>query len=177
MLLIFAGLAHRFGVDSLLGAFIAGLVLRLADRDDRPNREVFEAKLDAIGFGFLIPVFFVTTGVQFNIRALVSHASALELLPLLVIALVVVRGGPALFYVRRLGRRSATAVGFLQAATMTFPVVVAGIGTSLHLLTAATSAALIGAALLSTMLFPPVALALRPWTTPGTVTVRAARRT
>ncbi len=164
VLLIFAGLAHGFGVDSLLGAFVAGVVLRLADRDDRPNIDVFHAKLDAIGFGFLIPVFFVATGVQFNVHALFSNASALELVPLLVVAMVVVRGGPALLYRSRLGTRSAIAVGLLQSATLTFPVVVAEIGTSLNLLSQATAAALIGAALLSTLLFPAFALALRPWT-------------
>ena len=93
VLLIFAGLAHGFGVDSLLGAFVAGVVLRAADRDDRPNVEVFKAKLDAIGFGFLIPVFFVATGVQFNVDALFSHTSALELVPLLVVAILIVRVG------------------------------------------------------------------------------------
>ena len=55
VLLIFAGLAHGFGVDALLGAFVAGVVLRLADGDDRPNIEVFKAKLDAIGFGSSSP--------------------------------------------------------------------------------------------------------------------------
>jgi Kef-type K+ transport system membrane component KefB len=161
---VFAGLAHGFGVDALLGAFIAGVMLRLADRDERPNWDVFQAKLDAIGFGFLIPVFFVVTGVQFNVRALVTHTSSLELLPLLVVALLVVRGAPAMLYAHKLGKRPAVAVGFLQAATLTFPVVVAEIGTSLSLLTPAAAAALIGAALVSTVLFPPIALALRPWT-------------
>jgi Kef-type K+ transport system membrane component KefB len=161
ILLIFAGLAHGFGVDSLLGAFVAGVVLRLADRDDRPSIEVFHAKLDAIGFGFLIPVFFVVTGVQFNVDALFSHSSALELVPLLVVAIGVVRGGSALLYRRRLGsRRAAVSVGFLQSATLTFPVVVAEIGLSLNLLTQATAAALIGAALLSVLIFPAIALAL-----------------
>lgn len=164
LLLIFAGLAHRFGVNSLLGAFVAGVVLRLADRDDRPNWEVFQAKLDAIGFGFLIPVFFVVTGVQYNVRALVTHGSSLELLPLLVIALALVRGGPALLYRKRLGTRPAIAAGLLQAATLTFPVVVAEIGTSLNLLSQPAAAALIGAALISVLIFPPIALTLRPWT-------------
>ena len=164
LLLIFAGLAHRFGVNSLLGAFVAGVVLRLADRDDRPNWEVFQAKLDAIGFGFLIPVFFVVTGVQYNVRALVTHSSSLELLPLLVIALAVVRGGPALLYRKRLGTRPAMAAGLLQSATLTFPVVVAEIGTSLNLLSQPAAAALIGAALVSVLIFPPIALTLRPWT-------------
>jgi Kef-type K+ transport system membrane component KefB len=164
VLLIFAGLAHGFGVDTLLGAFVAGVVLRLADGDDRPNIDVFKAKLDAIGFGFLIPVFFVVTGVHFNVDALFSHASALELVPLLVVAIAIVRGGPALLYRSRLGNRPTVAVAFLQSATLTFPVVVAEIGLSLNLLNQATAAALIGAALLTVILFPAIALALRPWT-------------
>lgn len=163
ILLIFAALAHGFGVDSLLGAFVAGVVLRVADRDDRPNIEVFQAKLDAIGFGFLIPVFFVGTGVQFNIHALFSHRSALELVPLLVVAILVVRGAPAFLYRRRVGTRGAVAIGFLQSATLTFPVVVAEIGLSLRLLSQATAASLIGAALISVLIFPAAALALRPW--------------
>jgi Kef-type K+ transport system membrane component KefB len=164
VLLIFAGLAHGFGVDTLLGAFVAGVVLRLADGDDRPNIEVFKAKLDAIGFGFLIPVFFVVTGVHFDVDALFSHASALELVPLLVVAIALVRGGPALLYRSRLGNRPSVAVAFLQSATLTFPVVVAEIGLSLNLLNKATASALIGAALLTVILFPAIALALRPWT-------------
>ncbi len=164
ILLIFAGLAHGFGVDSLLGAFVAGVVLRVADRDDRPNIEVFQAKLDAIGFGFLIPVFFVVTGVHFNVDALFSHRSALELVPLLVIAMLLVRGAPAMLYRGRVGTKGAIAVGFLQSATLTFPVVVAAIGLSLGLLDQATAAALIGAALISVLIFPAAALALRPWT-------------
>jgi Kef-type K+ transport system membrane component KefB len=133
---------------------------------------MFQAKLDAIGFGFLIPVFFVVTGVQFDVKALVTHSSSLELLPLLVIALAVVRGGPAVLYRRRLGTRPAIAAGFLQAATLTFPVVVAQIGTSLNLLSSAAAAALIGAALVSVLVFPPIALALRPWTVKATATVK-----
>jgi Kef-type K+ transport system membrane component KefB len=166
ILLIFAGLAHGFGVDSLLGAFVGGVVLRWADRDDRPHIEVFKAKLDAIGFGFLIPVFFVVTGVQFDVRALFSHTAALELVPLLVVAIGVVRGVPALLYRSRLGTRRAVAVGFLQSATLTFPVVVAEIGLSLNLLSQASAAALIGAALVSALVFPAVALSLGPWTVP-----------
>jgi Kef-type K+ transport system membrane component KefB len=177
VLLIFAGLAHGFGVDSLLGAFVAGVVLRLADGDDRPNIDVFKAKLDAIGFGFLIPVFFVVTGVHFNVDALFSHASAVELVPLLVVAIAIVRGGPALLYRSRLGNRPTVAVAFLQSATLTFPVVVAEIGLSLNLLNQATAAALIGAALLTVILFPAIALALRPWTVRKDPTrVRAEQR-
>ena len=103
VLLLFTALAHQFGVDALLGAFIAGMVVGISDGDERPNQERYWGKLRAIGYGFLVPVFFVMTGVQFNVRALFSHASSLILVPLLVLAIAVVRGGPALLYRRKLG--------------------------------------------------------------------------
>ena len=163
-LLLFTALAHEFGVDALLGAFIAGMVVGISDGDDRPNQERYWGKLRAIGYGFLVPVFFVMTGVQFNVRALLAHTSSLALVPLLVLAIAVVRGGPALLYRRRLGTAPAAAAGLLQATTLTFPVVVAALGSALGLLSPASAAALIGASLLSVLLFPAAALALRPWT-------------
>jgi Kef-type K+ transport system membrane component KefB len=156
-LLVFTALAHQFGVDALLGAFIGGMVVGISDGDERPNQERYWAKLRAIGYGFLVPVFFV--------------------MPLLVLAIAVVRGGPALLYRRRLGTRPALAAGLLQATTLTFPVVVADLGLALGLLTPASAAALIGASLLSVLVFPALALAFRPWTravpspqTPGPAT-------
>jgi Kef-type K+ transport system membrane component KefB len=112
-------------------------------------------------------VFFVMTGVQFDIRALFAHPSALALVPLLVLTILVVRGGPALLYRHRLGLRPALAAGLLQATTLTFPVVVAALGLDLGLLSEATAAALIGASLLSVLLFPAGALLLQPWTPAG----------
>jgi Kef-type K+ transport system membrane component KefB len=167
VLLVFTALAHEFGVDALLGAFIAGMVVAVSDGDERPSQERYQAKLRAIGYGFLVPVFFVMTGVQFDIDALFAHASALALMPLLVLAIALVRGGPALLYRRRVGLRPALAAGLLQATTLTFPVVVAALGQSLGLLSPAVAAALIGASLLSVLIFPAAALALRPWTTAG----------
>jgi Kef-type K+ transport system membrane component KefB len=163
VLLVFTALAHEFGVDALLGAFVAGIVLRVADRDDRPTQKRFQGKLHAIGYGFLVPVFFVVTGVQFDVRSLLASPSALALLPALVAAILLVRGGPALLFRGRVGSRPAVAAGLLQATTLTFPVVVAEVGRSLGLLTPATAAALLGAALVSVLLFPALALALRPW--------------
>jgi Kef-type K+ transport system membrane component KefB len=84
--------------------------------------------------------------------------------PLLVLTILVVRGAPALLYRRRLGLRPALAAGFLQATTLTFPVVVAALGLDLGLLSEAAAAALIGASLLSVLLFPAAALLLQPWT-------------
>ncbi len=165
ILLAFAAIAHQFGVDALLGAFVGGVVLNIADSDDRPTRERYEGKLAAIGYGFLVPVFFIVTGVQFDVRSLFASASSLALMPAIVAGILIVRAGPALLYRRQLGTRPAAAAGLLQATTLTFPVVVAEVGRSLGLLTPATSAALVGAALLSVLIFPAVALALRPWST------------
>jgi Kef-type K+ transport system membrane component KefB len=164
ILLLFTGLAHEFGVDALLGAFVAGIVLRIADRDDRPNQERFQSKLNSIGYGFLVPVFFIVTGVKFDVSSLFASASSLALLPAILVGILVARAVPALAYRGRVGTAPAIAAGLLQATTLTFPVVVGGVGTSLGLMTPATSAALVGAALLSVLVFPAVALALRPWT-------------
>ena len=164
VLLIFTAVAHEFGVDALLGAFVAGIVLNIADSDDRPTQERYHGKLNAIGYGFLVPVFFIVTGVQFDVKALFASTSSLALMPALVAGILIARAVPALLYRGKLGTRPAIAAGLLQATTLTFPVVVAELGRSLGLMSSATAAALVGAALLSVLLFPAAALALRPWT-------------
>jgi len=167
ILLIFSAIAHKFGVDALLGAFVGGVVLNVADSDDRPTQQRYQDKLRAIGFGFLVPVFFVVTGVQFDVRSLFASASSLTLMPAILAGILLARAAPALLYQRALGgRRPSIAAGLLQATTLTFPVVVAEVGRSLRLLTSATSAALVGAALLSVLIFPAAALALQPWSKP-----------
>ena len=176
ILLTFAALAYKFGVDSLLGAFIGGIVLNVADSDDRPTQERYQGKLHAIGYGFLVPVFFIVTGVKFDLKALLASRSSLALVPAIVAGILLARAVPALLYRHRLGIRPAVAAGFLQATTLTFPVVVAEVGQSLDLLNSATSAALVGAALLSVLLFPAAALALRPWTDPGDGAVQEPER-
>jgi Kef-type K+ transport system membrane component KefB len=163
VLLAFAAIAYKFGVDTLLGAFIGGVVLKVADSDDRPTQARYQGKLHAIGYGFLVPVFFIVTGVQFDVRSLIASASSLALMPAILAGILVARAAPAVMYRRKLGARPAAAAGLLQATTLTFPVVVAEVGRSLSLLSPATSAALVGAALLSVLLFPAGALALRPW--------------
>jgi Kef-type K+ transport system membrane component KefB len=163
ILLAFAAIAHQFGVDALLGAFVGGVVLNIADSDDRPTQERYQGKLRAIGYGFLVPVFFIVTGVQFDVKSLFASGTSLALMPALVVGILIVRAAPAALYRRQLGTRPAVAAGLLQATTLTFPVVVAEVGRSLGLLTSATAAALVGAALLSVLFFPAAALALRPW--------------
>ena len=158
--LAFAVLAERFGFASILGAFAAGLLVRTIDLTGRTPHPQFQVKLEGIGFGFLIPVFFIATGVQFDVRALVSNPAALAEVPLFLLALLVVRAVPALAYARLIGKRRAGAAGLMQATTLTFVIVATQIGTASGQVSPTTGAALLAAGLLSATLFPAVALKL-----------------
>jgi Kef-type K+ transport system membrane component KefB len=115
LLVAFVALAQGLGFEAILGAFLAGAVLRLADADAATVHPHTELKLDAIGYGFLVPVFFVTSGLRFDAGALFASAAALAQVPLFLLALVAVRGLPAVLYRRRLGTRRTVAAGLLQA--------------------------------------------------------------
>jgi Kef-type K+ transport system membrane component KefB len=160
--LAFAWLAGRFGFATILGAFAAGLLVRTIDLTNRAPHPQFQVKLEGIGFGFLVPVFFITTGVQFDVRALLSHPAALAEVPLFLVALLVVRAVPAVAYVRLIGKRQAAAAGLMQATTLTFVIVATQIGIASGQIGRATGAALLAAGLLSATLFPPLAVKLLP---------------
>ena len=160
--LAFAVLAERFGFASILGAFAAGLLVRTIDLTGRTPHPQFQVKLEGIGFGFLIPVFFIATGVQLDVRALVSNPAALVEVPLFLLALLVVRAVPALAYARLIGKRRASSAGLMQAATLTFVIVASQIGTASGQISRTTGAALLAAGLLSAALFPALAVKLLP---------------
>ena len=168
--LAFAWLAARFGFASILGAFAAGLLVKTIDLTNRAPHPQFQVKLEGIGFGFLVPIFFITTGVQFDVRALVHHPRALTEIPLFLLALLVVRALPALAYVRLIGRRGAAAAGLLQATTLTFVIVATQIGTASGQISRASGAALLAAGLLSATLFPSLAFKLLPTKAPAVST-------
>jgi Kef-type K+ transport system membrane component KefB len=150
-------LAYRFGFASILGSFAAGLLVRIVESSrGEPNKE-FLIKLDGIGFGFLVPIFFVSTGLSFQLKGLERQPGALAEVPLFLLALLVARAVPALLYVRAVGRHRAVAAGLLQATSLTFVIVATVIGQETGKLTAATSAALVAAGLLSAALFPAAA--------------------
>jgi Kef-type K+ transport system membrane component KefB len=156
----FAAVAEELGFEVILGTFIAGAIISLLDRDEVMTHPDFRGKLEAIGFGFFIPVFFVTSGVRFDLDALVAEASNLAMVPVFLVALLVVRGLPALLYRRVLDRRRTAVAGILQATSLPFIVAAGAIGLELGLIDAAESAALIGAGLLSVLVFPVAGLAI-----------------
>jgi len=154
-------LATHLGFEAILGAFIAGAILRLVDADAERKHPLFHPKLDAIGYGFLIPVFFVTSGLTFNLSVLFSSAAALLRVPLFLLALLVVRGLPAVLYRSALASiRDVAAAGLLQATSLPFIVAATTIGLQLHAISSANAAALVAAGLFSVILFPAIALQL-----------------
>ena len=158
--LAFGVLAYRFGFASILGAFAAGLLVRMIDLTGRTPHPQFEIKLQGIGFGFLIPIFFIATGVQFDLKALLAHPAAIAEVPLFLVALLIARGVPALLYVRLIGLRHASVAGLMQATTLTFVIVATQIGLAARLISVTTSSSLLAAGLLSAALFPGLALRL-----------------
>jgi Kef-type K+ transport system membrane component KefB len=172
LLVGFSALALSLGLEVILGAFLAGAVLTLVDRDRAMTHPDFRRKLEAAGYGMFIPVFFVTSGVLFDLDALFASGSTVALVPLFLAAILAVRAVPALVYRRTLGRLETAVAGLLQATTLPFIVAAVMIGIDLGTLDEATGAALIAAGLLSVLVFPLLALTLlrradRPVTVAG----------
>ncbi len=155
-----AYLAADLGLDLLLGGFVAGIITRLALR----GREVaiFESKLSAIGYGFLIPFFFVVSGVNFDVSALVDDPRRAVLVPIFFLLFLVVRGVPAMLLYRRiLAIRDRAALAFFSATELPLVVAITTIAVNEGHMRATTSAALVGAAVLSTAVYPLLGLRTR----------------
>ncbi len=152
-------LASKLGLDVLLGGFVAGLITRMALKGHELT--IFESKLTAVGFGFFVPFFFVTSGIAFDLAALGS-AAALGKLVLFFVLFLVVRGAPALLLYRKaLGARDRAALAFYSATELPLVVAITTIAVDAGKMRASTAAGLVGAAMLSTLVYPFVALALR----------------
>jgi Kef-type K+ transport system membrane component KefB len=160
LLIAFAALAESFGLEVILGAFAAGAVLTLVDQDEVMTHPFFRRKLEAMGFGLFIPVFFVTSGIRFDTSALFGSASTIAMVPLFLAALVIARGVPALLYRGEIGARKTAVAALLQATSLPFIVAATAIGRDLGLIDAAGSAAFIAAGLLSVLVFPLTGLTL-----------------
>ena len=152
-------LATNLGLEVILGAFIAGAILTLVDRDEMMTHPEFRVKLEAVGFGVFIPVFFVTSGVNYDLDAL-SGASTLARIPLFLAALLAVRGLPALVYRGAIGRSKILVAAIMQSTSLPFIVAATAIGRDIGVITAANQAALIAAGLVSVLVFPALGLAL-----------------
>jgi Kef-type K+ transport system membrane component KefB len=160
LLIGFTALADQVGLETILGAFAAGALLSLIDRDEAMTHPQFRLKLEAAGFGVFIPVFFVTSGLRFDLGALFASPSTVARVPLFLLAILLARGVPALVYVRLLGRSRALIAGVLQATSLPFIVAATQIGLQLGVITRASAAGLVAAGLLSVIVSPALGLVL-----------------
>jgi Kef-type K+ transport system membrane component KefB len=161
VVLVFAlvALANELGLDLLLGGFVAGLITRQALHGR--ELEIFESMI-TVGYGFLIPFFFITSGMKFDLDALVGSPSALLKLPLFVALFFVVRGTPALVLYRGiLGGRDRLALAFYAATQLPLVVAITTVARETGHMRSGTAAALVGAAIVSTLVFPLVGMRLR----------------
>jgi Kef-type K+ transport system membrane component KefB len=166
MLLFLLVIAERFGLDVVLGAFLAGGVLRRWAPGDTGR---LDAKLDAIGYGFFIPIFFVASGMSLDLPSIArSPGRVLAFFGLLLL----VRGLPALvIYRRSLARRERVEMMLLSATSLPLLVALSRIGLANGTMLPANAAALVGAGVLSVLVYPAIALAIRPSGEPTSATL------
>jgi Kef-type K+ transport system membrane component KefB len=158
LLLVLLLAAARFGLDVVLGALLAGMVLRRWTRRMGVAVAPLEEKLDALGYGFFIPVFFVTSGMTLDVKSVVQNPIRLVVFFLL---LLVVRGLPSLLVYRRaLPVRERFEMTFIAATSMPLLIALAEIGLSDGVMIPANAAALVGAGVLSVLFFPSIAGAI-----------------
>jgi Kef-type K+ transport system membrane component KefB len=152
-------LASKLGLDVLIGGFVAGMIVRLSLKGH--ELQVFESKLAAVGFGFFVPFFFVTSGIKFDLAALGSLGAIVKLAMFLALFLFV-RGLPAMLLYRRVfDLRDRSALAFFSATELPLVVAITTIAVEVGHMRSSTAAGLVGAAMLSTLVYPFVGLALR----------------
>jgi Kef-type K+ transport system membrane component KefB len=160
VVLLFALLAFasRFGLDVVLGAMLAGIVLRIWTRRLNLNTEHLERKFDTVGYGIFIPIFFISSGMTIDLTAIIH--SPLRLLVLLAL-LLVVRGLPSLLVYRNdLILRERVEMTFITATSLPLLIALAEIGEQDGVMLPATAAALVGAGVLSVLIYPLIAVGL-----------------
>ena len=155
-------LALTLGVDFLLGAFCAGMLSKVLLRGIPANEQEFvEGKLEGLAYGFMIPIFFVTSGVMFPLSALLEDARALIMVPVFALVILVVRGVPGFFTLDRGATvRDRATVSLFTATSLPLIIAVTNIGVQEGALSTELAAALVGAGMLTVLIYPLLALAV-----------------
>ncbi|CAM5670589.1 cation:proton antiporter [Streptomyces atroolivaceus] len=157
------GLAEVFGLDVLLGAFAAGVLTRLVLKRAAPgSSDEVLGRVESLDFGFLVPLFYVVTGIEFDLHALLHDLGALRLVPVFLLLFLVVRGGPGyLFAPRDFVRADRTALALFASTCLPLVVAITTIGVDQKLIGSDAAAALVGAAMISVLVLPLFAMRLR----------------
>ncbi|MGM9891258.1 monovalent cation:proton antiporter family protein [Limosilactobacillus sp.] len=151
LIFILVTIAETVGAENILGAFLAGMVMKLLE-----PTEATKDKLTSIGYGFLIPFFFIMTGVRLNLRALLTHPQALALIPVLVICFTIAKLPAMAIYRRRFSARNSFAGSFLVVTTITLVLPSLAVARNLHAITATQSDAFTLAAVIVCIIAPIV---------------------
>ncbi len=150
------------GLDSVLGSFAAGIIVRVMLFNNHPGEvEEVETRMTAVSYGVFIPVFFVVTGVRFDLPALVSDWGAVATVPMFLLLFLLIRGLPVWLLCRKgLSGHEGVALALFSATALPLLVVLTTIGTRAGDMNSAHAAALVGAGMLSVLIFPQVGLVL-----------------
>jgi len=159
MMLIFVALAEMLGTEVILGAFLAGAIVSLLKR---PEDEALMGQLDAIGYGFFIPIFFIMVGVDFNLTSLISSPSALLLVPLLLVSAAFVKLLPALIFKSSFSWKQTLAAGTLLSSRLSLIIAASAIGLRIGVISEPFNAAIILVAVATVVIAPPLFVRLMP---------------
>ncbi|MDE0545242.1 cation:proton antiporter [Microbacterium sp. C7(2022)] len=155
-------LSLALDIDMLLGAFTAGVLWRLIMREaSEHDRHAVESKIEGLAFGFLVPIFFIYTGVTFDLRALIEDPLLAALVPVTLVLLFAIRGLPSMLVAppgSLFGERLA--IGLMGATGLPIIVAVTAIGVNAEIISSGIASVLVGAGMLSVLLFPLIASAL-----------------
>lgn len=149
--LVFMGVAESLGVVNILGAFLAGVIIALLSSN---GSNILREKLDAIGYGFFIPIFFIMVGVKFDMSALLASNRSLLMVPILIVAAWLVKLLPALIMRAAFNWRETLAASALLSARLSFIVAVAKIGLELGVINEAVNSAIILVAIVTCTVSP-----------------------
>jgi Kef-type K+ transport system membrane component KefB len=158
LLFVLLAVAAKFGLDVVLGAMLAGIVLRIWTRRLNMDTASLEHKFDTVGYGIFIPIFFVSSGMTIDLKAIAENPARLLLF---LAMLLIVRGLPSLLVYRNvLPARQRVEMTFITATSLPLLIAIADIGQQDGVMLPATSAALVGTGVLSVLIFPQVAVGL-----------------
>jgi len=152
--------AARLGFESILGAFLAGVLVRTVDPEPQRAHPLYRIKIEAIAFGLLVPVYFIRSGMALDVEGLTQQPATLAEMALFLAALLAVRGLPVVVFWQELSKTQLLASALLQATSLPFLLTAAQVGLQMGLLSRSTSTAIAGAGMLSVLTFPPIALRL-----------------
>ena len=155
-LILMVALSERLQIDMVLGAFVAGAIVRAAL--DRRHDEAVRARMDGLGSAFLVPIFFITSGVRLDVAALFSNPTSLIMVPIYALLMLAARGLPALLLYRAdLSARQRIGLALHSGAQLSLVVAITGIAVHRGLMPGVQAAQLVGGGILTLILYPALA--------------------